>query len=260
MNWHYLEGSEQRGPVTDADWEALVRGGKVGPDTLVWHEGMAEWLPYGHVQGGSPAAAPLRMAAPASTPTGQVLCAECGRPFPPEEVIRHGNQYICAECKPVFLQKLKEGVEATAPLNYAGFWIRFCAYFIDSILMQIVLLPLSFAIRAIVGAPISPFQQVPGTPGVLLATLINAPISLLLMTAYYTFLVGKYGATLGKMATHLRVVNPDGSPVGYGKACGRYFCYIISSLICLVGFMMAGWDPEKRALHDRICSTRVIRK
>jgi uncharacterized RDD family membrane protein YckC len=260
MNWHYLEGSEQRGPVTDADLDTLVRTGKVGQDTLVWHEGLAEWLPYGQIKGGPPLAAHLRVAGPVSAPPGQVLCAECGKPFPPEEVIRHGDQYICAACKPLFLQKLKEGVAVQAPLNYAGFWIRFCAYFIDSILMQIVLLPLSFAIRAVVGAPISPFQQVPANHGVVLASLINSPLSLALMAAYYTFFVGKYGATPGKMATNLRVVNPDGSPVGYGKACGRYFCYIVSSLICLVGFMMAGWDPEKRALHDRICSTRVIRK
>ena len=256
MNWHYLEGAEQRGPVTDAGLEALVRGGIVGPDTLVWREGMAEWLPYAQVQG-PPAAAPLRMAGPITAPPGQVLCAECGKAFPPEEVIRHGNQFICAACKPVFLQKLKEGVVAPAALNYAGFWIRFVAYFVDLILLEIVLVPLSIAIRAVVGAPLNPLN--PEQPSLALF-LINTPISLVLVVAYYTFFVGKYGATPGKMATKLRIVSPDGSPVSYAKACGRYFAQIVSSLPCLFGYFMAGWDPEKRALHDRICGTRVIRQ
>jgi uncharacterized RDD family membrane protein YckC len=27
----------------------------------------------------------------------------------------------------------------------------------------------------------------------------------------------------------------------------------------LIGYIMAAWDPERRALHDRICDTRVIK-
>jgi uncharacterized RDD family membrane protein YckC len=252
MNWHYLEGSEQRGPVTDAGLEALVRGGKIGPDTLVWREGMAEWLPYGQVSS-PPAAAPLRMAGPAAAPPGQVLCAECGRAFLPDEVIRHGNQFICAACKPVFLQKLKEGVTAQGTMNYAGFWIRVVAYILDTILLDIVLVPLFFAIRMAVGGPVNPLL-----PN-LTASLINMPISLVLVVSYYTFFVGKYGATPGKMATKLRIVNADGSAVSYGKACGRMFAVIVSFICCYVGVLMVAWDSEKRGLHDRMCSTRVIR-
>jgi uncharacterized RDD family membrane protein YckC len=55
------------------------------------------------------------------------------------------------------------------------------------------------------------------------------------------------------------VVRPDGGPISAGTAVGRWFCYILDSLILLIGFMMAGWDDEKRALHDRICNTRVIK-
>ena len=35
---------------------------------------------------------------------------------------------------------------------------------------------------------------------------------------------------------------------------------ILSGLICLAGYIMAGFDEEKRALHDRICNTRVVFK
>jgi uncharacterized RDD family membrane protein YckC len=39
---------------------------------------------------------------------------------------------------------------------------------------------------------------------------------------------------------------------------GRHFAKILSGIILYIGYLMAFWDDEKRALHDRICSTRVI--
>ena len=161
MNWHYVEGSESRGPVTDAELDALISAGSVGPDTLIWREGMAEWLPCSQVKGTAFAA-----------PPGQVLCAECGRPFPPEDVIRHGDQFICSACKPVFLQKLKEGVTPVAALRYAGFWIRVLAYIIDFILMEIVLVPLSIAIRFAAGGTASPMD--PNIPAFLANSTLSA--------------------------------------------------------------------------------------
>ena len=45
MRWHYAVGSEQRGPVDDAELDRLVASGEVTPDTLVWHAGLAGWRP-----------------------------------------------------------------------------------------------------------------------------------------------------------------------------------------------------------------------
>src|ERR1700677_4522266 len=130
MTWNYLEGCEQRGPITEADFEALVRNGKIGDDTYVGREGMAEWKPYSQVK--SPVAGGVP---PALHTAGQAVCAECGGMFPPDQVIQHGNVFICAACKPVFLQKIKEGVVVTGTLNYAGFGIRFAAKFLDGIIV-----------------------------------------------------------------------------------------------------------------------------
>ena len=81
-----------------------------------------------------------------------------------------------------------------------------------------------------------------------------------LNAVYSAIFIGKYGATPGKMACGLRVVQPDGSKVGYGRAFGRGCAEILSRMICSIGYIMAAFDPEKRALHDRMCSTRVIYK
>jgi uncharacterized RDD family membrane protein YckC len=247
MTWHYVENNERRGPVTDADFDALVRSGKISDDTLVWHEGMAEWKPYGQVKEPGAATSPAPPVAP-----GQVVCAECGRGFAPDQVIPHGNVFICAACKPVFLQKLKEGVAVHGALNYASFGIRFGAKFLDGIILAIPVYTLIFAIQG--------FHR--GAQPSISRTITNQLIGIGFGLSYYTFFVGKFGATPGKMAAKLLIVNPDGSKVSYAKALGRYFAaeYISGCFTLCIGYLMVLWDDERRALHDRICSTRVIRK
>ena len=78
--------------------------------------------------------------------------------------------------------------------------------------------------------------------------------------AYNTFMHGKYGATLGKMAVGIRVVMADGAPITFMRAFGRAWADILSSMICYIGYIIAGFDAEKRSLHDHICQTRVIYK
>jgi len=85
-------------------------------------------------------------------------------------------------------------------------------------------------------------------------------LQLAITATYTTWLVGKYGATLGKMACQLKVITADGGRVSYPRALGRYFAEILSSIILLIGYIMAAFDDEKRTLHDRICNTRVIKK
>jgi len=41
--WYYAVGSEQRGPASADDVALLIGRGEIGPDTLVWREGMSEW-------------------------------------------------------------------------------------------------------------------------------------------------------------------------------------------------------------------------
>ena len=86
------------------------------------------------------------------------------------------------------------------PAQRAGFWIRFAAAFLDSI---------------IVGA----------IAGVLAGVLHTAgrPLSTLVGIAYLVGFFGHpRGQTPGFMATGLRVVSlSDGGPIGYGRAAVR---------------------------------------
>lgn len=99
MNWFYSEGNRQAGPVSDSQLEELLRSGKINSNTLIWRDGMTDWQPLN-------VARPI---APAPAALAQNICVECGKTFPPDELISMNNSPVCAQCKPVFLQRLKEG-------------------------------------------------------------------------------------------------------------------------------------------------------
>ena len=187
------------------------------------------------------------------------VCSQCGRSFPGDQVLRFDDQVICAACKPMFVQKLREGANLPTQRTYGGFWIRFLAKFIDGILMAVlqwaILIPTSMMM-----APSLARGNKFETPGFLAFFGFQMLISIMLPCAYNTFFLGRFGATLGKMACRLQVVTAEGDKVSYGRAFGRFFAEIISYIILAIGYIMAAFDDEKRALHDRICSTRVIHK
>src|SRR5690242_20697211 len=129
MNWYYVEAGQQRGPVTEADLDSLFQSGRIQVDSLVWKEGMHNWHHYQQIKS-TVGGAPVTLAPP---PAGGAVCTECGRIYPADEVIHHGTSTVCVGCKPIFLQKLKEGVSLHGEMVYAGFWIRFGAKFLDGI-------------------------------------------------------------------------------------------------------------------------------
>jgi len=48
--------------------------------------------------------------------------------------------------------------------------------------------------------------------------------------------------------------------VTYLRAFARHFAEFLSGIILGIGYLMVAFDREKRALHDHICNTRVIKK
>src|SRR5437868_11778858 len=107
MPWYYSDAGQQKGPVTDDQFEQLVRDGAIQSATLVWREGMTDWKPLAQVR----AINPPPITAPAKTivPEGHVLCTECGKAVPAGETVAIGAANVCSTCKPIYLQKLREG-------------------------------------------------------------------------------------------------------------------------------------------------------
>ena len=254
MNWFYVDQGQQAGPVSDAQLAELVSSGKITADTRVWHEGMADWQPYHLARTGAQPTAGAGQ--PEANPAPEAICTECGKLFPTTETIKHGSHRVCVQCKPIFMQKLSEGAKLyDGALDYARILTRFAAVFIDGLLLM--------AVNLLIGlvAGLSASQAVGIQPkGALAVQMVLFVIQMTIGIGYEVFMIGKYGATLGKMACKIQVVTADGGKVSYARALGRYFAKLLSAFTCMIGYIIAIFDGQKRALHDHNCNTRVVCK
>ena len=138
---------------------------------------------------------------------------------------------------------------------YGGFFVRMFARLIDLVLAGLASLLLSIPVILIC-------RLLPGdieSRGILFQYTICDIWRYLVRTAYFVTGTFVWGRTVGKRILNLRVVSAnEGEKLNllnsiYRETVGRYL-----SAILLIGYIMCGIDEEKRALHDRLCDTRVI--
>jgi len=187
-----------------------------------------------------------------------LTCSQCRRNFAHADLVQIAGNWVCGECKPAFLSRvMASGAAAQVGWHYGGFWIRFGARMIDGFLLGIVQASLALALFGTFGAQFMP-NVIRSEPQSLRVSfqILSYAIGFL----YEVLFLHYRGATLGKMALGLQVVRSDGESLGWGVCIARYFMNFVSALILLIGYIMAGFDSEKRALHDRVCGTRVVYK
>lgn len=142
-------------------------------------------------------------------------------------------------------QILDSPASAERHFNYAGFWIRVAAAFIDAIILWVVQMIFAFAFFG----GYNPYEPNFALLGIMMVLYIG----------YYPIMESSSKqATLGKMAVGIKVGDVNGQRISFPNALGRYFGKILSGLILYIGFMMAGWDPKKQALHDKLANTYVF--
>jgi tetratricopeptide (TPR) repeat protein/uncharacterized RDD family membrane protein YckC len=66
-------------------------------------------------------------------------------------------------------------------------------------------------------------------------------------------------ATLGKLLMHILVCDADGMRLSFKKASLRHFAKVLSSPLC-VGYFLATWRQDRRALHDVVTGCRVVNR
>lgn len=155
---------------------------------------------------------------------------------------------------------------------YAGFWIRAVAFIIDNILVFIPVLFVSMPLMGYAVFNLLPYLEEYDQTQIVSSEMAAALflfwsvclllqiIWLLCFWLYFAlFESSAKQATWGKQICALRVTDGNGQRLSFAHASGRTFAKIISYLICYVGFMMAGWTNRKRALHDIIANTLVVK-
>jgi uncharacterized RDD family membrane protein YckC len=147
--------------------------------------------------------------------------------------------------------------------HYAGFWKRFLAYILDQIIMSVLAFFIVVPFLAMVGISLWSSDFEPS--GDFIMTIISAYIMMILLLVagewlYFALMESMKGATLGKMALGITVTDMYGNRITFGRASGRYFGKILSSLTFGIGYIMAGFTAQKQALHDMIASCLVVNK
>jgi uncharacterized RDD family membrane protein YckC len=122
---------------------------------------------------------------------------------------------------------------------YAGFWLRFCSAIIDWIAVVVI--------NALISMLMTPF--------------IGFFCALISGWLYHALLESsEHQATFGKMAMSIYVTDLDGRRISFGTATTRHFCKILSGLMLMIGFIMAGLTARKQGLHDMIANTLVVKR
>ena len=159
--------------------------------------------------------------------------------------------------------------------KYAGFWKRAAAHVIDQIILgivhSIIILPLWMALffrylpldefseggdYVMVGNEV--LNDFPLYTVFLFSFMFGAAVIIIDWLYYALMESSSKQATIGKMVLGIKVTDMAGNRIGFGKASGRYFGKILSGLILLIGYFMAGFTEKKQALHDILANCLVV--
>ncbi len=208
----------------------------------------------------------------ANVADGVAFCGACGQPMAGYSIGQGvAARAPAASAAPMAgygapAQPVWQG-SAVRTVSYAGFWLRFVALIIDTIVLSIVraiiTVPfgLGFGMRnrgMFMGHPPQNPEDLVPIFGMMVKLMV---ITMILNWLYYSiFESSSWQATLGKKALGLEVTDLSGNRISFGRATGRFFGKIISTLILFIGYIMAGFTEKKQALHDILAGTLVIRK
>ncbi len=169
-------------------------------------------------------------------------------------------------------------IEAVPEYPYAGFWWRFLACVIDTVILQTVIsqtvlsqiflritdFTLGLVLRPFVLAVLDRGISNPEVIefcawwiGFVIAFVIRAIVSWPYSACFES---SAWQATIGKKVCGLKVTDLRGNRLSFARATGRYFARYISALTCGVGYIMAAFTEKKQSLHDLMASTLVIRQ
>ena len=134
--------------------------------------------------------------------------------------------------------------------EYVGFWMRFLALLIDTLIVIVIFLPVQLALG------IDPSDPVTNSSFSTFDLIAN-----ILVTIAYIFFWVKYAGTPGKLILKMKVLDAEtGNPLTISQAVLRYVGYLVSGLMLCIGFIWVAFDAKKQGWHDKIAKTVVVKE
>lgn len=185
-------------------------------------------------------------------PHDATFCPWCGKALPENVAAGHkpSQQPHQQQAAATEAQHASAPETAQAFAGHAGFWKRFLAWCIDYPLAMILVAVISFVEGFVL--------ELLDVSGERIADLAFA-LGIALPWLYFAlFQSSAWQATPGKLALGVKVTDMNGERIRFLRATGRYFGKYLSALLLLFGFIMAGFTPQKQALHDLMARTLVV--
>ncbi len=154
-------------------------------------------------------------------------------------------------------------------ITHAGFWRRFAAYFLDTLILNFVMnnvywffihqLEMAIKLRQTGsnygGRGMDSAYELANKWGY----YALMPFGIMAAWVYFAGMESSpLQATVGKLACGIKVTGETGGRASFAQVTGRHFGKILSSLILGIGFIMAATSRTKQALHDSMAGTYVI--
>lgn len=265
MEYYYALNGNKVGPLSLAQLQTA----SIAPDTLVWKTGMAEWRPAQELPelaglwNQNTAFPPPPPAQGYVPPTQQSPGYQGPQAGPPPQGGyqqpgynqfggQQGNQYGNPQ------------MGQFQSWEYASFLRRFGAYIIDSIILTIAnyFLQVAFGVEDIMTEYQSHImdKDIEAAMATLMGLVFYLPAYTAMQASYEAFFSSSsWMGTPGKKALGLQVVDKNGQRIDLGTGFLRYFSKWASALICGIGYLFPLFDDQKRALHDRMVNTLVMK-
>lgn len=286
MDWFYAQGRTQIGPVNQETFEKLLKTGQITPNTLVWRPGMDNWKRFGLIADDVGYAAHM-ISIQKQEQTDEIGSAS--ENSPDAVISRNGeDETILSETTdktdipPAAIQAAHTAAGLRSPTSdnvtetdaeptigntdvttfampeptpvacieeqkLAGIRIRGVAKLIDWTIALLISIGLSKA-----AAFVSPYQMpVP-------ELFFQVMTFLFCYGLYSIFFTSRFGATPGKRLCRIRVVAKGNFPMTIRRTVVRFGAEILSTIPAGTGFIIAVFNIEKTAFHDRVADTRVM--
>ena len=172
---------------------------------------------------------------------------------------------------------MADNVMTSREPRYVGFWMRLLAFFIDSLVVSLILSPLMLALygggyfaklnaelAALLvssgdpSADLARMLEILGRPDSAISAISDIRVQFGLLVA--TILFWRFrGATPGKMLVKAKIVTADGlRQPSTGRLIGRFLAYFVSIIPSFLGFLWIAFDKRKQGWHDKLAGTVVV--
>ncbi len=160
------------------------------------------------------------------------------------------------------------------PHDYAGFWPRFAAYFIDGAVMALFLNAVYWMTHQQVSHQLDTHPEIvrylTGETSEYSGAYKAANLIMYYCASFQSLLFGwcyyagmessPLRGTFGKWVLGIYVTDLEGNRISFAQGTGRFFGKIISGMLLLIGYIMIGTSDRKQGLHDKMADCLVMRK